>query len=29
MATEIGTSFNDEDRPLPTGLMSVIGHKTG
>ena len=28
MATEIGQSFNDEDRPLPTGLMSVIAHKT-
>jgi hypothetical protein len=25
VAAEIGRSFNDEDRPLPVGLMSVIG----
>jgi SAM-dependent methyltransferase len=29
MAAEIGRSFNDEDRPLPIGLMSIIGHKIG
>jgi SAM-dependent methyltransferase len=25
----ISRSFNDEEHPLPVGLMSVIGHKTG
>jgi SAM-dependent methyltransferase len=29
VATEIGRSFNDADRPLPIGLRSVIGRKVG
>jgi SAM-dependent methyltransferase len=29
VAAVIGRSFNDEDRPLPVGLMSVIGSKIG
>jgi len=28
VAADIGRSFNDHDRPLPIGLMSVIGTKT-
>jgi SAM-dependent methyltransferase len=27
LTVEIARSFNDDDHPLPTGLMSVIGHK--